>query len=239
MENLEHHIEEHINKIMGRGILEDVVIDCIIVAEEANNNLNKEGLILEKKNVFTPIAGLKNYTYRIDQQQGSGGPGRQRHIHLFYNGKELFAINADGTAHDGYHQVLIPQEVVPFLKSKKINVPLNNLIEFYQPSGETMICEKKDNIVTKLALELGDIVRRSNQITIIESNLDVSDLRFHSKVDYQNVKKLENTSQNDIGIIKDMIVKFLKKSGKYIGDDLEIFDDKLYSTPHSLFVAWD
>ena len=114
MESLTAYLNRRINAVLGSGLLENVIVDNIIVTEEVNNRIGKDGLIIEAKTVFNPIPGVKHYTYRIDKQLGDGGPGRQRHIHILYNGKQLFALNADLSAHDGCHWVKIPNEIVPF-----------------------------------------------------------------------------------------------------------------------------
>ena len=90
MENIATYINRRINSILDNGILKNVVIDCIIVTEQVDKTLNKEGLILERKDYFSPVPGLKHYGYRIDKQLGDGGPGRQRHIHGYYDGKEFY-----------------------------------------------------------------------------------------------------------------------------------------------------
>ena len=242
MEDLKSYLVKHLTKDMGNGILENVIIDSIIVTEEVNNNLDKSGLILEKRDFFTPVPGVKNYSYRIDSQLGTGGPGRQRHIHLFYNGKELLAMNVDASGHDGYHQVRLPLEVVPFLRDKGFSVPSNYIIEFYQhPKEKVLICEEMDcAAITKLALDLGEIVRKSNHIAIIESNIDICGVKCNSAISdkYQNLRQLENIPPHKIDEIKKMIVNFLNQNRKQ-NEQIEIFDDKRYTTPHSLFVAWN
>ena len=83
MENITAYLNRKIIAILGQGLLENVVVDTITVSEIVNDRLNKEGLILELKVIGTNIPGVKHYTYRIDPQQGEGGPGRQRHVHIF------------------------------------------------------------------------------------------------------------------------------------------------------------
>lgn len=242
MEDLASYIEKRLTQIMGNGILENVIIDSIIVTEEVNNNIDKGGLILEKKDFYTPIPGAKNYSYRIDPQLGTGGPGRQRHIHLFYNGNELFAMNVDASSHDGYHQIKIPSEVVPFLKNKGFPIPPDNIIELYQhPKDKALICEEMEHTaITKLALVMREIILRSNQIAIIESNIDFCGVKCNSKICkiYQNLKQLENIPHHEISIVKEILADFLNQNRKK-NEYIEILDDKCYTTPHSLFVAWN
>ena len=49
MESLTAYLNRKINGLLGQGLLEDVVVDIITVAEKVNDSLNKEGLILELK----------------------------------------------------------------------------------------------------------------------------------------------------------------------------------------------
>lgn len=83
MEGLTAYLNRRINKVLGAGLLENVVVDCIYIKEDAIGKVNTEGLILELKDVYNKILGIKHYTYRVDPQLGEGGPGRQRHIHMY------------------------------------------------------------------------------------------------------------------------------------------------------------
>lgn len=76
MEDLTAYLNRRIAAVLGCGLMENVIIDYIIVTEEANNQISKDGLIIEAKFLFNPIPGVKHYTYRIDPQLGDGGPGR-------------------------------------------------------------------------------------------------------------------------------------------------------------------
>lgn len=83
-----------IHSYLGEGITEDLVVDTITIPETIDRITDKNCLILEAKTIYDPIPGVKHYTYRIDKQLGDGGPGRQRHIHVFHNGEQVFAIIA-------------------------------------------------------------------------------------------------------------------------------------------------
>lgn len=242
MEKLTAYLNRRINAVLGRGLLEDVIIDYIIVTEEANKTINTDGFILEAKVVFNQIPGVKHYTYRIDKQQGDGGPGRQRHIHIFYDGKELFALNADSTAHDGYHQVKIPDELVPFLTDKGFTVPDNHIIEMLVqiPSGETLICESLDyGALNRFASNVGEAILSARVVTIIESNVETYQVKSHSSVlgKYEHVNRLEEVPQCHIDEVREMLIYILKENGKF-GETFKIFDDEL-TTPHRLFIAWN
>ena len=240
MENITAYINRRISSILGLGLLENVIIDSIIITENVNSTLNKDGLILEYKTVFNPVPGMKHYSYRIDKQQGDGGPGRQRHIHLYYNGEQPFAMNVDGTAHDGYHQVKIPSELVPFLKGKGFAIPTNNIIELkqYNSAGQ-LLCENI-NVATinEIAFNVIEAIKKAHYITIFEANVGTYQLIWHSKIrgKYKHVNKLIDIPQDRISEIKYILIDFLKSTGKYVDNVSDIFDGSY--AKHSLFVAW-
>lgn len=242
MENLAEYLNKKIVEVMGKGLLENVIVDFIIVTEEGNANLDSKGLILEKKEVFYSIPGVKHYTYRIDKQQGVGGPGHQRHIHIFYDGKELFAMNADSTAHDGYHQVRIPEEIVPFLKQHGFPVPDNHIIEMrvQNPIGQMLICENFNHAdFNDLVIKVGEVIRHASKISIIEANLECFQVESHSKVfgKYSHIDPLQNIPQHQVSETKMVLVEQLESMGK-CGETLDIFDDNT-KIPHSLYIAWN
>lgn len=88
--------------------------------------LISDHLITEGQNL--PLKGTK-YFYRIDPPRGIPGPGNQYHFHLILKGNDVLAINIDGTSHDNWHNVRIPDEVIPFLTKKGYKIPANQIIE--------------------------------------------------------------------------------------------------------------
>lgn len=241
MENITACINRKINSILGRNLLENVIIDSIIVTEQVNQSFKKERLILlESKNAFSPVPGVKHYSYRIDKQQGDGGPGRQRHVHLYYNGKELFAMNIDASAHDGYHQVEIPKELNPFLVSKGFPIPSNNIIELrqYNSIGQLLCEDMNVAALNNIAFNITEAIKHARCITIFEANVDTYQIRWHSKIrnKYNHVNKLVDIPQSYITSIRYILVDFLKSTGKYSGDVSDIFDDS--NSLHRLYVAW-
>lgn len=241
MDSITAFLNRTINAVLGRGLLDQVIVDDILVAENANSKMNTEGLILEAKVSFNPISGIKHYTYRIDKQQGEGGPGRQRHIHIFYDGNELFAMNADSTAHDGYHQVRIPDEISTFLNSKGFPVPANNIIELRIPTTTgTLLYEGLDYAaITRFAVNAGEKIRKARVITIIEANVETWEVKLNTKVrhNYEHVNQLDDVPQEFINEVKKMLIDMLKFTGKYRDEHIDIFNGE-YDTPHRLFVAW-
>lgn len=238
MESLTAYLNRRINAILGQGLLENVVVDTITVTEKVNDSLNKEGLILELKERGINIPGVKHYTYRIDPQQGEGGPGRQQHIHIFYDGEQSFAMNLDGTAHDGYHQVKIPDDIVSFLKGKGFTLPNNNIIElkFFSASGE-LICENSN--LDDIVFTATRTISRIRRVTIFESNEKSYEAIWRAKRmhNYQHVNKLVNIPQDRITEIESALIGLLKKTGKYCDDVDDILDGS--DNPRELYVAWD
>lgn len=112
-------------------LMEESIVDGIIIVPVLDIPMQADGLILEKKDMFSQIPGTR-YSFRKDKPRGIPGPGNQQHIHIFAAGnKELFAINIDGTAHDDSHGAKIPKDVATFLKSSGFSVPDNRIIEWY------------------------------------------------------------------------------------------------------------
>lgn len=71
---------------------------CVVFTEEP-----VKSALLENK-----YGSIGQYNYRIDNAMP---PTTQKHIHVLKKGNELFALNIDGSAHDGYHGVEIPKKV--------------------------------------------------------------------------------------------------------------------------------
>lgn len=82
---------------------EVVIVDELILFTENEDAplLDLPELIFEKE-AGRSLKGTK-YTYRIDNPRGEAGTGNQRHIHVLLKNKEVFAMNVDGSAHDGPH----------------------------------------------------------------------------------------------------------------------------------------
>jgi hypothetical protein len=73
------------------------------------------------------------YTARVDGVHVLPG---QRHVHVFLRGNELFALNADGTAHDQSHGVDIPGKVLKRLPDvcQWLKLPPNGCIASFVPA---------------------------------------------------------------------------------------------------------
>ena len=77
-----------------------------------------------------PISLGKHYTGRIDKAHDP--KTGQEHIHVYVKGKELFAMNRDGTAHDRSHKYQIPNVVAKEIKKQfpHFTLPADNFIEW-------------------------------------------------------------------------------------------------------------
>lgn len=73
-----------------------------------------------------PLIG--NFSYLKHPPHGYKG---DYHIHVYDGNNEIFAINKNGTAHDGYHGVRIPNKVFAALSARfgDWKFPLNQIIE--------------------------------------------------------------------------------------------------------------
>ena len=125
-------------------------------------------LIVEGTNLL--LKGTKYY-YRIDPPRGLPGPGNQYHFHLIFKGHDVLAINIDGTSHDGWHQVRIPDEVIPFLIKRGFTIPENQIIESSQcrPEIELIVESIRSNRRTTndYSTHFNQILNRSNEVEVI------------------------------------------------------------------------
>jgi hypothetical protein len=82
--------------------------------------------LTEAKSKGTPLIG--NYSFMKHSAHGFKG---DYHLHVYDGKREIFAINKNGTAHDGYHGVRIPNKVFHTLKTRfgDWNFPANQIIE--------------------------------------------------------------------------------------------------------------
>lgn len=80
------------------------------------------------------------------------------HLHVYKRGKQIFAINRDGTAHDGYHGVLIPGAIYNTLTREfpDFQFPPNRLIENMQRLSDipeieiSQLDEELDSVLCEL-----------------------------------------------------------------------------------------
>ncbi len=118
---VEGKIQEAVKKL-----LEEKEI-CSLVAESANTSVFNNQYLLEweqYKNI-----PKTNLTYRFDK--GKGTPGNQDHVHVFLGNtkSQVYAINIDGTPHDGSAARLGKKEI-NFLKGLGFTPPKDGLLEW-------------------------------------------------------------------------------------------------------------
>lgn len=240
MDKLTAYLNRRIDAVINPGILESVVLEDIIVTEDVFQHLNEDPSLHKLRVLGKPISGKKHYSYRIDKQLGEGGPGRQRHIHIFYDGNELFAMNADSTVHDGYHKVRIPNELVSFLESKGFRVPEDKILKCLKWSNDYRL-QPVDLNYSALVVPEPEIIRALSdvaKVSIVEANIDTRQVKqsLQIKGKYVHVNKLRDIPQQYLSQIKPVLVEMLNRSGKYCDENILLIEGN--NNPRRLFVAW-
>lgn len=212
MESLTYYLKKRINhSIASMMILKDVCFDAIYFDESSS------GVMLEC--LCEPIPGIKRYGYRIDIPYGEQRPGHQKHMHIYVKGKELFAINVDGTAHDGYHNVQIPNKIIPFLKDKGITIPQNNIIE-------CLTTERQHTLLNESRYRLIDIIIRVEDLAFVITNesINTTDVRCNSQIrdSYSHVNILATVTEIQL----EGILAYLRNTFNEAGRELEVITIK-------------
>jgi hypothetical protein len=108
-------------------------------------SMKNDEFVIDKVRVTVTLFDDKDIQ-RLDEAQHRGDPlvGKyshmlhkaillqfKDHIQVYARNNQIFAINKDGTAHDGYHKVKIPGRVADELRSRypDWSIPMDNLIE--------------------------------------------------------------------------------------------------------------
>ncbi len=227
MKSLKSYIKEQ-NKLYTNTImpLKDIYFDAIYFDFLESDRTP----ILEA--LFQKIPGVKKYGYRIDIPFGEQRPGNQKHMHIYVKNNQIFAINADGSAHDGYHNVKIPDEIVPFIKSKGIVVPPNNIIECFSVQEEqNLLCESNSNCM--------DVF---NKIAIVITNesINSTDIICNSKIkdNFNNINLLMIIEKTYLKNILVDINKDFNKLGHKL-KTIEIMNDRCFSEKRlNLYIVW-
>lgn len=172
-----------------QSVLTNFYLESIIISEDVYNSIDNSGFIVEAKSTSNIIPGSK-YSYRIDRPFGEQKPGNMKHIHILVKGKDMFAMNVDGTAHDGSHNVLIPKDVSDFMKKKGFQVPPSGIIEFYNAGNSHFLLESSCGHLLPteqnlLAMFFGDIIRNSYEFQLIESNMPAVDVKIMAREKYE------------------------------------------------------
>lgn len=116
----------------------DYDIDAILVEENSEECqiLQQRGLIVEH-NVYKPF-GKTTLTYRIDK--GDGSPGHQTHIHVYSKSGQLYAMNIDGTTHDG-SKAQLSKKAQKILLDLGFNVPKDGILEWLKMDNRMLLLD--------------------------------------------------------------------------------------------------
>lgn len=119
-------------------ILIECVVDAIIVEENSDENqlLENKGLIVEHE-VYKQF-GKSTRTYRIDK--GDGSPGHQTHIHVYSKSGQLYAMNIDGTTHDGSKAQLSKKDQKT-LTDLGFQVPKDGILEWINLDNRILLLD--------------------------------------------------------------------------------------------------
>lgn len=103
-----------------------------LVSDDYILHIYTSNSVLKKNLLESKFGNIGQYSYRIDPPHNN--TNGQRHLHGYLKGNEIFAINIDGSAHDGCHQTTIPQKFLDELPKifKGVKIPENGLIESVQ-----------------------------------------------------------------------------------------------------------
>ena len=131
---------QEIVKSMGTAEEQEYEVDALVVEEGNSLNailsematLQKSHLLLEHE-TYKKFGNSPVITYRVDK--GDGTPGRQTHVHVFLKGKQLYAINMDGTPHDG-SQAKLSKSAIKFLETLGVTPPKDGLLEWIVPKDD-------------------------------------------------------------------------------------------------------
>jgi len=122
-------VSEVIDKLTN-GDYKEYIVETIVFESEEQEPFLGQQLILEweqYKNI-----PKTNLTYRYDT--GNTNTKTKDHIHVFAKNNQLYAINIDGTKHDGSAAKLGSKEV-KFLKSIGFTPPANGILEWLTLDG--------------------------------------------------------------------------------------------------------
>lgn len=168
MKSLVEYLKEEMDK--------SIYIDALFVDSSLAIEPEKQSLIIEAK---TLQVGKTKYWYRIDKPFGEPRPGNREHMHGFIlkkkNFSDIFAVNKDGSAHDGWHNTSIPKDFNPILNANGFRIPKGNLIEMVlmQANNDNLLLESKSSgkefslskfEITNVAMNVGYVLHNALHI---------------------------------------------------------------------------
>ena len=121
----------------------ECVVDGVVVEEgdifdtliEQHIKAGGKDFILEHQ-TYKQFGSSKEKIYRIDK--GDGRPGNQTHIHVKTKHGQLFAMNIDGSTHDGCKAQLSKKDMKA-LADLGFAVPADGILEWYIETGGRML----------------------------------------------------------------------------------------------------
>lgn len=121
----EKKFDEVINDLLNKPVKE-YLIEVVVFKNGEQNPFLKNKLILEwEQNKKIPKTNL---IYRYDT--GNTNTKTNDHIHVFLDNNQIYAINIDGTPHDGSKAKLGSKEVT-FLKNIGFTPPPDGILEWF------------------------------------------------------------------------------------------------------------
>lgn len=132
MKRLSEFLVDNIDSVI------DYDIDAILIEENSEECqiLQQRGLIVEH-NVYKPF-GKTTLTYRIDK--GDGSLGHQTHIHVYSKFGQLYAMNIDGTTHDG-SKAQLSKKAQKILLDLGFNVPKDGILEWLKMDNRMLLLD--------------------------------------------------------------------------------------------------
>lgn len=117
-------LNDVIEKLL-QGDYREYIIETIVFEADSQNTFLEQELILEWEQ-YKKVPKT-NLTYRYDSENTN--TKTKDHIHVFSKNNQLYAINIDGTAHDGSKAKLSSKEI-KFLKSIGFTPPTAGILEW-------------------------------------------------------------------------------------------------------------
>jgi hypothetical protein len=100
------------------------------------DNAFRERVLLFEHEVYKRIPGTQN-SFRSDS--GNTNTMTLRHSHVYAKpkgrGGEVYAVNIDGSGHDGSSGMAIPARHADFFRSKGYTIPETNILESLDPDS--------------------------------------------------------------------------------------------------------
>lgn len=130
MKSLQNFLKDEMNNFI------DCDVDAIIIEEDSCEiTLLKNCELITEHNVYKPF-GKSTLVYRIDK--GDGTPGHLTHIHVYSKSGQLFAMNIDGTSHDG-SKARLSKQAQRKLSELGFQVPKDGILEWIKFDNNRML----------------------------------------------------------------------------------------------------